>query len=215
MTSQAELESLQRQVGSLSFELARVIHEHGQELNKKDQLRNAIVLKRDARYKKYDQLIATMRSERANLKRSLINATAQLDAKTHTVKSLQQEVATLCCKFDTATTRIKDLEAMMANQPAPGDRRRRRARATSKQPVRRAKLKKLIRTVEGTPPACVTDRTNAVDQLDNRLHFRARVVCKRSDELTQNPPNTLPSRCARASAPHPSPRRQPIGIATI
>ena len=169
MASQAELESLQRQVSSLSFELARVIHEHGQELNKKDQLRNTIVLKRDTRYTKYDQLLATMRSERVNLKRSLEKATYQLNAKKHMVESLQQEVATLCCKLDAATTRINDLEAMMANQPGPGDSRRRRARVTSKQSVLgRAKLKKNFRTIERTHTARVTDFTNVVGQPENQ-----------------------------------------------
>ena len=120
MANRAEVESLNRQVSSLSFQLARTISEHDNEMNKKDKLRDEIVSKRNQRYKKHETLLADMRSERARLKRSLEIATTQLEAKKHTVQNLQQEVATLCGNLETARARINTLEAeRAAAQPAP------------------------------------------------------------------------------------------------
>ena len=154
MTSPAEVESLKRQVSSLSFQLVRLDREHEQELAAKDKLHSELVLKRDKRYKKTDQLLADARTENADLRRSLNSTTAQMEAKKHQVLSLQQEVATLCGKADAAAVRIKHLEQTLASRPAgPADGRPRRARATIKKPpVRRSRLKKLNKAMERTSP---------------------------------------------------------------
>ena len=163
MASQAEVESLNRQVSSLSFQLARVISEHGHELNKKDKLRDEIVFKRDLRYKKNEKLLAGMQSERASLKRSLESATTQLEAKKHTALSLQQEVATLCGKLETATARIKDLEKQVAMKTRPVSGARHPARRAKTTPLAgQARLKKFIRMIEHAPPAHAPERTNVV-----------------------------------------------------
>ena len=153
--SQAEqVASLQRQVNSLSFELVRVVREHGQELAKKDQLRDEIVLKRDKRYKRSDDLLAGLRSERINLKRSLESVETQLEAKKHETQSLRQEVETLCGKLDTATTRIKVLkEAAMRNRPTRSDDGRRRRAPSKTKLAGRSRLDKLITVINRTTPS--------------------------------------------------------------
>jgi len=161
MASRAEVESLQRQVSSLSLQLARTISEHDHEINKKDKLCDEIVSKRNQRYKKHETLLADMRSERTQLVRSLKITTAQLEAKKHTVQNLQQEVTVLCGKLETATARIKTLEERAAaakKQTAPkGATSKRhpvhRERATTKPRAGRARLQKLVWTMERLPPA--------------------------------------------------------------
>ena len=149
MTSRDEVvESLKRQVSSLSFELVRVRRENDQELNKKDQLRDSIVLKRDQRYKKTETQLAGMRSERSTLKRALDSATFQLEAKTHQVQSLQQEVATLCNKLDAAAKKMKGLEAASTN----------RVRA-KKRLVGRGRLKKCMKVIGCTTETRIPEST--------------------------------------------------------
>ena len=120
----AEFESLKRQHTSLTFKLARITREHELELSARDKLRASIVLKRDTRYKKTDALLAAMRSELVDLKRSFERATAQLEAKKHEVYGLEQEVATLCGQSDAATLRMKKLEKALKKQGSGPLRRR-------------------------------------------------------------------------------------------
>jgi len=166
----AEVSSLQRQVNSLTFQLARMEREHALEIAKMDQLRTNLVVQRNKRYAKDENLIADLRSERIDLKRSLESVTAQLEAKKHHTQSLQQEVNTLCGKLDAATTRINVLEdAVMRNRPtrSSDDGRRRRARAPTKL-AGRSKLEKLFTVINHVPPsrlaacvkAVVADSTN-------------------------------------------------------
>ena len=164
MTSRDEVvESLKRQVSSLSFQLARVISEHDQELNKKDQLRKTIVLQRDQRFKKTDAQLADMRSEQSLLKRSLNTATFELQAKTHQVRSLQEEVATLCSKLDTETKRVQDLKEALTNQSVSANGRSHRVRAKKQLMVGRARLQKCMKAIKHVPAAHVPARAKSVD----------------------------------------------------
>jgi len=187
-TSPAEVESLKRQVSSLSFQLVRLDREHEQELAAKDKLHSELVLKRDKRYKKTDQLLADARTENADLRRSLNSTTAQMEAKKHQVSSLQQEVATLCGKADAAAVRIKHLEQTLASRPAgPADGRPRRARATSKKPpAGRARLKKVMRAMEHTSPSHTIPQTKAVGTREEST------VPSRTPQSADHEPDTHP-----------------------
>ena len=163
-SSPAEVESLRRQVNSLSFQLVRLAREHEQELAVKDKLRSKIITNRDKRSKQREQLLANARTDNTDLRRSLNSTTAQLEAKKHQVASLQQEVETLCSKLDEATAHIQDLEQMLASRPVPTDRRPRLERVRKNHSAGRGRLARMVRQIttkaagtgEGStrPPGC-------------------------------------------------------------
>ena len=203
-SSPAEVESLKRQVSSLSFQLVRLAREHEHELATKDKLHRELVLKRDKRYKKTDQLLADARTEKTDLKRSLNSATAQLNAKTHQVHSLQQEVSTLCGKLDAADARLKHLEqpARSARQPAarPTDGRPRTLRLTrtksaiKKPPVGWSRLKKLNKAMERH---ISPSKENATDQQQHTGEQGVSCTLR----STSKPPETPDSPGDRAAPP--------------
>ena len=109
MASQAEIESLRRQVRALSSELAKANREHSRELGAKD----TIILKKA----KNEKVIAGLKSERAHLRVSLEMATRKLQANAHQIASLQQELQVFTVQVDAARKRINDLEEALTHNP--------------------------------------------------------------------------------------------------
>ena len=102
MAGQAELESLQRQVKSLSTLLARTRGSHQVALDAKQSL----LIKKTNRVDKAEKLVADLKTETRKLRISLEHATTAAEARDHQIGNLRHEIKILCAKVDAANTHL-------------------------------------------------------------------------------------------------------------
>lgn len=111
--TQAEADSLRRQILCLSEEVARVERTREKEISAKQ----TIIRKKANQQDKTEKALAKLKSERYELKESVRCLEQASQAKVHHTAQLQHEIKTLCAETDAAKERIKTLEEALEHQP--------------------------------------------------------------------------------------------------